>query len=505
MSGAQAASTQLAGNGAVDGYMTQSNNSFFVSVNNMYSPFALDTAQVGSELTLSSSSQSVEIDRAGDMLNRIFVRITGPGCFNITADNNILVPESEYASNALGEATGIDTKTFTSNGTGSASIYSKHDACARYCNFAPCALIKLAELKIGNAYVDQINARAILIHNQLYVNDALLTPQSLNVGTPNERARMAQQPVEWNVLLPFYFNDRASHAFALIQTQFNKCMLNLTFNDVADAIENRSDRFSTFKTVVGGVDQAIKTRKISTAIELASGTVTQDLPALADFKARVYVQYCYLGEAERRARVGMTQDVLFLQHQYAESFISLTSSTTKVTQNIDFNFPCAAVHVTPQSSYRKAAGQLNDCRGFPEVHSCTKETPEGHPQHLLKSFHLKFNNNGRNSAEDSALYFTEMQPRMHADSVPGASVRTHNHIYLYSFALGNPYVEGASGSANFSRISRITSTVEAADNAFTNDTTAAAKENQSIVCDLNALSYNVLHYAGGQATVTFAS
>lgn len=521
--GATATVTQNAAQSEINTYLSGSTtSSYFVTSFNQYATFAMDYAVVAEGQAVSTSTLRHEIDRSGDAIKSITLRIHAPGLANVT-DDDLIVPghrqsTDEDTHSALAEHAAVRgndaddkvTKTIQTSlvaADSNISVGSIHNLCARYCRYAPQMLLGECIFMVGNVHLDKVTGRHCLIHNELFTEDDKRMHECSNNGSQDQRSRWALAgPRTWYINLPFYFTVQASNAFPLLACQFNKIGLHVKWTDPLSAsgniIENHSANtafFSSFQASTAVPAMADITTKALLAADKTSALSSSSGSALAStqFTYDVIVCYVYYGELQRSSSVAATFDVVCLQHQRQDSLMTWTSSSA-ATQHADlnFNFPVCALVVTAQSNIRKVAGQAGDFRGFSDEASCGLDAPEGVPDHLLKNMTIRFNNNDRQSNQEASFY-TSLMPSFGAKCVP-----KDNHLYLYNFGLESPY-DLIAGTANMSRLSTVQIIAHVADTAFSN--IGINRGLDSVTLSADGVSVNVVHFSQGQASITYAS
>ena len=477
--------TQTVAQTAVDGFLTRNaTESFFLSKTQKYAVFSCDTENVEAKTLVAGTALKFDIPRHGDLIRGVTLKITGPGLENKAATSNkIIVPgtaqlgashASTHAENSYAAAgDGNVVKTPSSGNV--ESVNSPNDCAARYCDFFGAQVVDNTRWLAGGQEVDRITGNHIQIYFSAFSH--LVPKRSLNHGSKYERGQMAlRETCVWYIPLPFYFCNN-QNAWNLLATNFSSLQLEVTCVSPLTCIENRSTNMSTFTLETSGSADAISTYKFGTEVA----------PAVADYSVAVLLSYVYIGQDERNARLSEQRDQLILQHQEAKSIAQFTSATTLNNREINFNFPVACQTLLPVWSARADNGEKGCFMGAVNRKRVSAEHPEGMPDHLISSLTLKFNNNTRQQAEDGH-YYSELQPYMHGERIP-----EHNHLYMYSYGLYSPYSGNPSGSANYSRIDRVTADIACAWTSGTVDVHAYAT------------SYNVVHFANGTCTLRFAS
>lgn len=475
---------------AVDSFITvNATESFFLSKTQKYAVFSCDTENVEAKTMVVGNPLKFAIPRHGDLINRVTLKITGPGLQN-QGNSKVFVPGTALAAftdaAALHEGNGVagaatveDRVTKTPSSGNVESVNSDNDFCARYCDFFGAQVVDNARWIAGGQEIDRITGNHIQIYFSAFSH--LVPKRCLNHGSKAERARMAlRTECTWYVPLCFFFCVSNAHAWNLLATNFSSLELQVTCISPLTCIENYSANMATFTVGAGGspaTSAAVSTQKFGTAAA----------PAVADYSVAVLLSYVYIGADERNARLSESRDQLILQHQEARSIATFTSAGSLANREVSFNFPVACQTLIPSWDVRADAGEKGCFMGAVNQKRCSAEHPEGMPDHLLSSVAIKFNNNLRQEGE-GGLYYTELQHYMHGERIP-----EHNHIYTYNYGLYSPYSGNPSGSANYSRIDRVTCDLTCAWTSGTVDVHALAT------------SYNVINFSNGTVTMRFAS
>lgn len=480
--------TQVIAQTAVDGFLTQNaTESYFLSKVNKYAVFSCDTENIEAKTIVAGQQLKFAIPRHGDLINGVTLKITGPGLENKAATtNHIIVPgtaqlgashATTHAENSYAAAGSAGAVVKTPSSGDVESVNSPNDCAARYCDFFAAQVVSNVRFVAGGQEVDRVTGNHIQIFYSAFSH--LVPKRCVNHGSKYERARMAlRTECSWYVDVPFYFCVNNAHAWNLLATNFSSLELQVTCRSPLTCIENYSANMTTF-TLEGsaGAPTAVSTLKFGTAVA----------PAVADYSVAVLLSYVYIGQDERNARLSESRDQLILQHQEAQSIATFTSAGSLANREISFNFPVACQTLLPVWTARADNGEKGCFMGAVNRKRVSAEHPEGMPDHLLTAIAIKFNNNVRQESE-GGLYFTELQHYTHGERIP-----EDNHIYTYNYGLYSPYSGNPSGSANYSRIDRVTCDLTCAWTSGTVDVHAFAT------------SYNVMNFANGTVTLRFAS
>ena len=492
MSNASAAYTQILATTAVDSYLSVgSTESFFVGSSQKYATFAL-THVKSNQNTMNANSQSITIERDGDYLAGIAVYITGPGLHTqlstgSPATLNTARPGVRPAKENIQDYPSALNYNAGSHDNAIANVSRQFDVCARYCNFAPCHMIKSAELKIGNVVMDTLVGEQVAAYYQSFCEVA--PPEMLNAGGRYDRARMAlRDNVEFIVPLPFSFFTSYSKTLNLLAISYNTLVLNLTMVDPTTRIENSKAASSALTF------EDLATTPNTYAVTDATKYGTSVAPAIGDYQVGLLSTYVYVSQEERQARLNETSDVVFLQHQIStDIFTGADSESNQNSLDLNFNFPVHALMFCPRSSGRVDAQEVGCYLGEENVDRMSADNVNGWAEKLLANITVLVNNQERVNT-GLRNFMTDFTHQRHAVRQPSH----HNHMYLYPFGLHSPYQGDPSGSLNFSRLASCKAN-------FTLGTFSSAGKIGSVSCNVIALNWNIVNFSGGSATLRFSS
>ena len=491
MSNASAAYTQILATTAVDSYLSVgSTESFFVGSSQKYATFAL-THVKSNQQTMNANSQSITIERDGDYLAGIAVYITGPGLQGVLNDSsspavpNIVCPGARPGNegeNLYPSCLSLNTSSGSHDNL-IAKVSRTWDVCARYCNFAPCHMIKSAELKIGNVVMDTLVGEQVAAFYQTFCEVA--PPEMLNAGGRYERARMAlRDNVEFIVPLPFSFFTSYSKTLNLLAISYNTLVLNLTMVDPTTCIENSTAASSP----IIFDDSASNEYTLQNATKYGDFTAA---PAIGDYQVGLLSTYVYVSQEERQARLNETSDVVFLQHQIStDIFTEAASGSNQNSLDLNFNFPVHALLFCPRAANRVAAQEVGCYLGEEKVDRMSADNVDGWAEKLLANITVLVNNQERVNT-GLRNFMTDFTHQRHAVRQP----THHNHMYLYPFGLHSPYLGDPSGSLNFSRLA----------SCKANFTLGTFSNTGNVSCNVIALNWNIVNFSGGSATLRFSS
>lgn len=407
---------QLAARGTQDIYLTGNPQiTYFVFVYKRHSNFAYESNE---QLFTGSVNfgQHVwcDIDREGDLMNEIFLEVHLPS-LNPFPDNN---PNYHCSwTNAIGHA-----------------------------------LIKKVNIEIGGQKIDEHYGQWLDIWSELTISNDKKDGYNNMVGK-HENFNSTTQEGELVLFIPlqFWFCQNKGLALPLIALQHHNVRINLQFEEFDKLwVSNNGN-----KPGLGGDNSSFRQNY---SISLA----------------RLFVDYIYLDEAERKIFAQNNHEYLISQLQV--NSVSLPSDVYSL--NLEFNHPVKEFIWVIQTQDIATVGPNsgNDWFNYSNGDSFAPKDP------LDKA---KFELEGTERIPwRKERYFRIVQPYQRHTSVPD------NFIYLYSFAY-EPESHQPSGTCNFSHI----------DNAvlFIN----TIKNLNKPIINIYATNYNVLTISNGQGGIKF--
>ena len=238
---------------------------------------------------------------------------------------------------------------------------------------------------------------------------------------------------------------------------------------------------------------ALQNSQVKLTIQLASysditqaGTITDDNN---EFSCKLYIDYYYLDNDERRRFNQLTHEYLIEQVQYNNG-VSITSADQNKNKNVEIQFdrPVKELIWVNCKSGNKTFDYSNSSA---ELTFTAKLFVNGQDRFMERHenyFRLVQNKNCHTNIPRTTVYRVSQNGVI--SSANGKSDNYNQFIYTYSFAL---YPENLqpSGHCNFSRIERSTLQI----NYDSVDTNYTLK--------IFAVNYNVLRIAGGTASLVY--
>jgi len=440
---------QLVAYGAQDIYLTGNPQiTFFKVVYRRHTNFSIETiAQTfNSDVDFGKKSQ-VTIARNGDLIGAMHL---------------------EMKVQELEQTPGTSTYVSWTNGLGN-------------------AMVKSVSVEIGGQEIDKHYGEWLDIWGELNVKKDHRDAYDAMVGNtytsddadPADSA--VESPVTLYVPLRFWFNRNPGLALPLIALQYHEVKLHLELEESKFLV--RSDAAVTDPKNSGGTEGV----KVSSC--------------------NLLVDYIYLDTDERRRFAQVSHEYLIEQLQHTGSE-SITSGTTNVNVDLNFNHPVKCLNWTIQDTTYSTVGSkdfnlTNVSGSFTQVmqdnekarrnggnqklrYSCL--TASGNKYDTFESGKIQLNGHDRMSERDSD-YFRLVQNVQHMEVAPTKT------IYTYSFGL-KPAEHQPSGTCNFSRI----------DNAKLNlKFTSTPHTNNATELKVYATNYNVLRIMSGMGGLAYSN
>ncbi len=407
---------QLAARGAQDIYLTGNPQiSYFVFVYKRHSNFSYES----SEQLLTGNinfNQHVwcDIERSGDLMHEVFLEVHLPS-LNPNPESN---PNYHCSwANSIGHA-----------------------------------LIKSINIEIGGQKIDEHYGQWLDIWSELTLPTAKKDGYNNMVGK-HDNFNSTTQEGELVLFIPlqFWFCQNKGLALPLIALQNHSVRINIHFND-----------FDKLWVSNNGIKPGL------------GGDTSSTLQTYNITLARLYIDYIFLDEAERKIFAQNNHEYLITQLQVNSE--SLPSQLYSL--NLEFNHPVKELIWVIQSEDISLIGQNsgNDWFNYSNGDLNFPKDPLNRAKFELEG--------SERIPWRKERYFRIVQPYQRHTSVPD------NFIYVYSFAY-NPESHHPSGTLNFSRI----------DNAVLYIDTISGINNPII--NVYAINYNILTISNGQGGIKF--
>ena len=446
--------------------------------------FALESTE--QEWSSGSSGQlgervSLRLNRNGDLVYHMYVKVTLPGLVNIVNDDGcykgfeVVANEDEVV--VIGGSGDAVAATDGCNG---------RSTLPRYTNAVGHAIIADASITIGGQTIDR------LYSDYLYMWEELSGKPGKKLGEMVGKAKTTALAEYWSkfqrtlyIPLPFFFTMTSGTVLPLVSLQFHDVRVNVTFNSLEHIIVNYNACFD-------GTPTKTKVREPSKSGRLANITRNSSLVdvAASHVKTSLEVTYVYLDTAERAKFAEGSFEILIQQTQ------QMVHTTSQANNRIRLDFNHCLIQLLWAVRRRSNVVGKDHFNYSGEQEAVTSGNRDA-----VVSACLRLNNQVRFSHEGS--YFRLVQPYQHHTNVP------ESFIYTYSFGL-NPEDHQPSGSCNFSRIDNVTLEVQLDPEIFKDNSSvtsgpvgAAAEESVEII--LFARNYNVLRIQSGMAGLRFAN
>lgn len=336
------------------------------------------------------------------------------------------------------------------------------------------AIINSIEVNIGGHKIDVHYGDWINIWYELTAHRDLEPIYFKLIGNVPELTdfnRVVKPQYLLRVPLQFWFCRSSGLALPLISLQYQDVTFNVTFRNIEDV------SYVEF-------GQPIKIIANSTT----GGILLSEVPGQLkiDMQATLLVDYIYLDGPERRRFAQSSHEYLIDQLQYLETR-NITQTEYNVVLN-NFVHSCKElIWVTQKERYTE------NLDGFTKLqwdnYSMT-DAGKGNP--ILFSS-MDFHSYNRIAKQDGN-YFNYVQPYETHQTTPS------DGINMYSFSLF-PEEDQPSGSANFTRLSRVTLFLEFAQQLLLNVDTSLL---DPIIFRIYARNVNILRFAGGFGALAFA-
>ena len=327
----------------------------------------------------------------------------------------------------------------------------------RWLNWLGHILVKYVELEIGGQKIDKHYGHWLHIWNELTQTAGHQAGYANLVGNVPKLVQSTTGDVPSVILyipLQFWFNRNPGLALPLLALQNSQVKLTIQLASYSDITQ--------------------------------AGTITDDNN---EFSCKLYIDYYYLDNDERRRFNQLTHEYLIEQVQYNNG-VSITNADVNKNKNVEIQFdrPVKELIWVNSKSGNKTFDYSNSSA---ELSFTAKLFVNGQDRFMERHenyFRLVQNKNCHTNIPRTTVYRVSQNGVI--SSANGKSDNYNQFIYTYSFAL---YPENLqpSGHCNFSRIERSTLQI----NYDSVDTNYTLK--------IFAVNYNVLRIAGGTASLVY--
>lgn len=328
------------------------------------------------------------------------------------------------------------------------------------------AIIESVEVRIGGMKIDKSYGDWLNIWHELTANrdtEELYKNMIGDVSILTDFNRNVKPQYTLTVPLQFWFNTHSGLAVPLVSLEYHELTFHVKFRKLEDVsyIENGKTVFVTENSDSLFLDE-----------------VTDELGV--NIEAGIYFDYIYLDSAERRRFAQAGHEYLIEQLQVLEIRDVEQTDIQCVINN--FVHPTKElVWVVQKESYTENIDGYTQLRW--DNYSLTDDN-KGNPV-LFSS--LDFHSLKRVERLEGA-YFNYVQPFEHHSSTPS------DGINVYCFSL-HPEDHQPSGTANFSRLSRVTLSLELDKTLF--------DDNSSVIIRIYSRNLNILRFISGMAGLSY--
>jgi hypothetical protein len=432
-----------------------------------------------------NSTPSCNLDRIGDLVYWMYVRIDLPG-IGLQFDDRIV-----NSTDDVDPATGISAEPYWTHAVGQ-------------------ALVDRANFFIGGQCIDEIFSEMGYIWEELS-------------GSPGKRLQemtgkfdsitalqiVSRQPRTLYVPLFFWFTLNSGLALPLVSLQFHSVKVSVKFKQYQQLLKLTCySQAAPYNFTLSSIEE----RPAYNPGNYNPATVqpASDLTTLTNssMSAQMLVTYVYLDQNERAKFAEGAFESVIPQHQTFTQTVDQTVSTqyatgTDKTQRFELTFN----HTVMELFWVVRLGVHEDVT---ETTPCTNLNNEwfnfsgpddivtGLPIDPVVKCRLLLNNANR-WEEREGRYFRLVQPYQHHTNIPA------RFIYCYSFAL-QPQDIQPSGTCNFSRIDSTTLELTLDGRLFYGPSTQSGTDgNSNVKVFIFARNWNVLRFKYGLGGLRFAN
>lgn len=426
---------------------------------------------------------SLRINRQGDLIYHLYVRITLPGIANVVNGSGcydgheIVATEDDVCQ--WGAAGDVVAATDGCNGA---------TQIPRYTNAVGQYAIQEAYVTVGGQTLDTLYA------DYLYMWEELAGKPGKKLGEMIGKAKTKSLAEHWSkfertlyVPLPFFFTMTSGTVLPLVSLQFHDIKVHVNFNKLEDCIVNYQACFE------GTPTRTVKRNAmVNGRLAPIKKNATPPVVTSLDIGTALEVCYVYLDSDERTKFAEGAFEQLVTQTQ------NLTTSLTAARQQrirLDFNHSLIELIWAVRKDSSVTSNDHFNYSGITEPVTGANRDP-------IEMVTLKLNNQGRFDPTEGR-YFRLVQPYQHHTNVP------ESFVYSYSFAL-HPEDVQPSGQCNFSRIDNATLEVDLDTNLFRDNSTMTTgppgnAAEAAVELIVFARNWNVLRFKNGLAGLAYAN
>lgn len=493
------ATTQLVALGLADGVLTAKPViTYWRHVIKRYTNFALEAHDLDFNQGVAQfgSQPSCNLDRIGDLVYWMYVRIDLPGIGLEYAgeEGSIIVPpyNPDDPDTIIFQVNGVNIEPYWTHAVGQ-------------------ALIEKTSFFIGGQCIDEIMGEFMYIWEELSgAPGKRLIEMTGKYDSILALQIASRQPRILYVPLYFWFTLNSGLALPLVSLQFHSVKVSVKFRRLKDLLKLTCGALGEFGYTL---DSIKKRDKFTEQYYCGAPQPVSCLSQLTDSSlgAQIMVTYVYLDQNERaKFAEGAFESVIPQhQHQYttADQTVSQVCATgTDKSVSIDLNFNHTVmelfwvirlkVHEAYTNTTTPCTNLYNEWFNFSGPLDFVTKLPID----PCKNVRLLLNNANRWEQREGR-YFRLVQPYQHHTNIPD------KFIYCYSFAL-QPQDIQPSGTCNFSRIDSTKLDVLVDGRCFygpSSPITNANDGNSGVSILVYATNWNVLRFKFGLGGVRFAS
>ena len=426
---------------------------------------------------------SLRLNRNGDLVYYMYVKINLPGLVNIVQADGCYkgfeIVNSEDEVCVIG---------------GSGDAVAANDGCngatqvPRYTNAVGQAAIAEASVSVGGQTLDT------LYSDYLYMWEELSGKPGKQLGEMIGKAKTKSLAEYWSkfhrtlyVPLPFFFTMTSGTVLPLVSLQFHDVKINVTFNSLEHIIVNYNACFD-------GTPSKTSVRAAKQQGRLAPITKNSSLPAVqsSDITSSLEVTYVYLDTDERTKFAEGAFEQLIAQSQRLVT--SLTSAKQQRVR-LDFNHCLIELIWAVRKCTATTEKSHFDYSGVTEAVTGGNTDP-------VEFITLKLNNQNR-FCKTEGRYFRLVQPYQHHTNVP------ESYVYCYSFSL-NPEDSQPSGALNASRIDNITLELDLDTELFKDNSSPSTGppgnvKEECVDFIIFARNWNILRFKNGMGGLAYSN
>lgn len=336
-----------------------------------------------------------------------------------------------------------------------------------WCDRLGHAIIDTVEIDIGGYTIDKQFGEWLNIWYELSGNKYQSEIYDEMIGNVSELTtfdRTTKGAYTMYIPLQFWFCRKSGLSLPLIALQHQDVSLRIKFKKLHEVSYMEDGK----KVYVNEITEPLFLDEVSEELNL-------------DIEVSILADYIYLDKDERRLFAQSSHEYLIEQLQYTDF---KDARSTEYSILLDYFHPCKElIWVAKKNEYRENQDGYNRPRW--DNFSLTTENT-GNP---IKSAELWFNSYVRIERRDGN-YFNYVVPWAAHRNTPS------DGINVYSFAQ-LPEEFQPSGTANFSKLTRVTMNITFDDNL------SQDANDQNIILTAYVTNYNILRFAGGMAGCAF--